>query len=639
MSLEATGVLKFVDEQCRVIVEAAEDEGAGLNIKSVFAGVPDLPKLRADIERHRALIERLGKSHCVQISNLTWSSAQLEIQFERVVGKSFTTLAPLSDEASASILVQLIDSLEKLHEVGIWSGWLDPRLVYLNDKRVSLALVLPLALQSRSYKHESNQAFIAPEFYDSSMTLDSRSDIYGVGAIGFYLLTGFAPPVTNLEEILAESTKSLELRAIIAKCLSLNPDNRYHSVGEVVEALESAKLIDTTLDKPSLVVLNTQEKGQVFLLSEGVNTIGSDIQSTIRLPELAPNVAIIERSNLSTTVKLSSEQSCKVNSKSITGGQTKAIKRGTVLEFAPYRLRYLSANEIYSPQVETEFDGTQTRTQKLFKRLGFMLAGAALLGLGVSVINKQQNEAIQSAKEKQSRIAMEAKLASFIWTGDFYLRSFDSKGSCSSDKCTKECSTALDCFSQALALDPSDTYAQARFEQAQRTVPETTVVDASVKDRSQELNLVEKAKNLIDAGSLFCEQGECAEQLINQALELNSLNSESQDLLTELAAESVHRIIKARAEGNYSELEKNYRISIRLGVSPQYIAPLKVGLDVIKKSTSSIVIIDEHEKEEENKKTTSRINNAALAEKLSVRHGYKLPESARRVLDISSFDK
>jgi serine/threonine protein kinase len=639
MSIETTGVLKFVDEQCRVIVSTAGDGDAGLTIKSVFGGVPDLPKLRADIESHRALLEKLGKSYCVQIANAIWGSNELEIQFERVLGTSFTTLAPLSDAASASLLVQLIDSLEKLHEVGIWSGWLDPRLVYLNEKKVSLALVLPLALQSRSAKHEIHRGFIAPEFYDSSMTLDSRSDVYGVGAIGFYLLTGLAPPASNLEEILAEATKSLELRAIIEKCLSLNPDNRYHSVGDVVEALESAKLIDTTLDKPSLVVLNTQEKGQVFLLSEGVNTIGSDLQSTIRLPELAPNVAIIERSNLSTIVKICSDQSCKVNSKSIAGGQTRAIKRGAVLEFTPYRLRYLSANEIYSPQVETEFDGTQTKSQKLFKKLGFMLTGVALLGLGVSVISKRQNEEIQSAKEKQSRIAMEAKLASFIWTGDFYLRSFDSKGSCSSDKCTKECSTAVDCFSQALALDPSDTYTQARFEQAQRMVPETVAVDTSVQDRSPEFNLLEKAKNLIAAGNLFCEEGECAEQLINQALELNSLNSESQDLLTELAAESIHRIIKARAEGNYSELEINYQISIRLGVSSQYIAPLKVGLDVIKKSTSPIVIIDEHEKEDEAKKSTSRISNAALAEKLSVRHGYKLPESARRVLDISSFDK
>ena len=96
---------------------------------------------------------------------------------------------------------------------------------------------------------------MAPEQIRASRTVDARTDIYGLGATMYQLLTGLPPFVAlNLyvlcARILSDAPPPINrtrkdvspaLEAVIMRCLEKNPAARYASVAELGEALDEAR--------------------------------------------------------------------------------------------------------------------------------------------------------------------------------------------------------------------------------------------------------------------------------------------------------------------------------------------------------------------------------------------------------------
>jgi len=74
---------------------------------------------------------------------------------------------------------------------------------------------------------------------DRSKATDARTDIYSLGVILFKMLIGHIPTVKNMG--LLKGIASSELSAIIAKCLAINPDDRFQSSKELLEMLRKAE--------------------------------------------------------------------------------------------------------------------------------------------------------------------------------------------------------------------------------------------------------------------------------------------------------------------------------------------------------------------------------------------------------------
>ena len=96
--------------------------------------------------------------------------------------------------------------------------------------------------------------FLSPEAIQSPDRIDARSDLYAVGAVGYFLLTGsYVFSGTSAIEILGRQVNDVPqppserlgrkldpyLEGLILKCMAKNPDDRPADAGELLEALSS----------------------------------------------------------------------------------------------------------------------------------------------------------------------------------------------------------------------------------------------------------------------------------------------------------------------------------------------------------------------------------------------------------------
>ena len=99
-------------------------------------------------------------------------------------------------------------------------------------------------------------AYMAPERVGAPSGVDARADIYGVGALLFFLVAGRPPfegsdEASLLRQVLAEPAPPLgslahgvpePLEALVARCLAKSPPERPGAVGDIAAVLEGLHL-------------------------------------------------------------------------------------------------------------------------------------------------------------------------------------------------------------------------------------------------------------------------------------------------------------------------------------------------------------------------------------------------------------
>jgi serine/threonine-protein kinase len=105
-------------------------------------------------------------------------------------------------------------------------------------------------------------AYMAPERIGAPSGVDARADIYGVGAILFFLVAGRPPfegadEASLLQQVLTKPVPQLTtlvrgvpapLDDLVARCLAKTPVERPGTVGDIVAVLESLRLPPWTRD-------------------------------------------------------------------------------------------------------------------------------------------------------------------------------------------------------------------------------------------------------------------------------------------------------------------------------------------------------------------------------------------------------
>ncbi len=147
--------------------------------------------------------------------------------------------------------IQLCEILQYLHSFS-------PPLIYRDmkpgnviiDKENKVKLVDFGITREYRYGHDSDSTFVgtrgyaAPEQFYAGRQSDERTDIYGLGATLYHVLTGVSPNDPPYEMVpVRETNKNLskDIERIITTCTQSDPELRYHSVDELLEELGRLK--------------------------------------------------------------------------------------------------------------------------------------------------------------------------------------------------------------------------------------------------------------------------------------------------------------------------------------------------------------------------------------------------------------
>jgi serine/threonine-protein kinase len=175
---------------------------------------------------------------------------------------------PLPAGRAVYIMRQVCKSLAEAHRQGMVHRDLKPPNIFIAilGGECDVAKVLDFGLVKTTTSPESPQltadftvsgtpSFMAPEQAQGIRDIDGRADIYALGAILYFVLTGKPPfeketPVALMIAHASEQVRSMselgvevpaDLEAIVLKCLAKSPADRFEDARDLATALDSCQ--------------------------------------------------------------------------------------------------------------------------------------------------------------------------------------------------------------------------------------------------------------------------------------------------------------------------------------------------------------------------------------------------------------
>ncbi len=190
-------------------------------------------------------IKYLSEHPCENFARILYVGEDCYIE-ERINGKTLEELvkeAPLSKKVSKNYMLQLCNAVKYLHDRNIIHRDIKPSNIMVSDEGVLKLIDFDIA---RKIKNENiNQdtqilgtvGYAAPEQYGFTQT-DMRSDIYSMGIVYNYMLTGEIPQKKLASGYAAE---------IILKATNLAPWERYKTVKDLEKDIMREKATAATV--------------------------------------------------------------------------------------------------------------------------------------------------------------------------------------------------------------------------------------------------------------------------------------------------------------------------------------------------------------------------------------------------------
>lgn len=275
--------------------------------------------LHGDLSRDEAMIQRFNREgravsrltsrHTVQVFDYGQSDGLIYLVMEylrgRDLGRMLQETGPLEPSRCAPMIRQIAESLDEAHGKGVVHRDLKPENIFLCAPQAGREVVKVLDFGLAKITEQENTsgqtlggALIGTPYYMSPEQISDRevgphSDIYGLGALVFKLLTGEPPfassqpmavltahlqtPPPRASERLAERAEQLEpVDGVLMKAMSKSEGERYASAMAFAEAFERALAQGSPKPSASPASPGALEVGDPMLLDDGVISTRAD---------------------------------------------------------------------------------------------------------------------------------------------------------------------------------------------------------------------------------------------------------------------------------------------------------------------------------------------------------------------------
>ncbi|MEE2829385.1 MAG: protein kinase [Myxococcota bacterium] len=248
--------------------------------------IDDDPKFDERFLREAAAAANLNHANTITVHDFGQTpEGHLFIVMEYLEGQDLRTVLRSEGTFSAArcihVAVQICKSLREAHGKGMVHRDLKPANVVLVERDGDRDFLKVLDFGLVKYRGEQTELTLAgkfvgspkytsPEALDRRKQVDHRADIYSLGVLVYTMLAGEPPFVGDPMQILAahlheepspiaqvnplaQTTPALE--EVVQRCLRKNPEERFQSMDELLDALREAdKNIDAVDRTTTLVV-------------------------------------------------------------------------------------------------------------------------------------------------------------------------------------------------------------------------------------------------------------------------------------------------------------------------------------------------------------------------------------------------
>lgn len=197
----------------------------------------------------------------------------------------------LSVMEAKRIMLELCSALTPIHRGGLIHGGISPRNILVDEEsRIRITGFSTLSLRTRGsgIECELYPGFSAPEQYEANRWQGSWTDVYGIGAVAYHMLTGRYLPPAGERQTGAPLPGLRELpglpgnmAATIEKALCPESEHRIQSIEEF-----SAGILQSQQGNTSVFSIKANE---TLILDEQTRVLGkavrSDSEKTMVVPE------------------------------------------------------------------------------------------------------------------------------------------------------------------------------------------------------------------------------------------------------------------------------------------------------------------------------------------------------------------
>jgi eukaryotic-like serine/threonine-protein kinase len=189
------------------------------------------------------------------------------------IGEIIEDYGPIPPARSMYLMDQVCGALAEAHGIGLVHRDIKPANIFCAYRGGVFDVIKLLDFGLAKPTMEKNQdaqltlagtvtgspLFMSPEQASGDDSVDARSDIYALGAVMYYMLTGQPPFISDnpLKVMIAHASQEVvpprqinaelpaELEEIILRCLEKDPEHRFQDVASLRNAIRELTLDDT----------------------------------------------------------------------------------------------------------------------------------------------------------------------------------------------------------------------------------------------------------------------------------------------------------------------------------------------------------------------------------------------------------